>query len=202
MCIVFCTENIIEQPRFLAAANRADRRRLRELICHRNRLLSGRPSSSAVRWGDHGTGSGMLAATAARPTCCGRRRDGRLASGRKRRPPRQNTICHRPTSWCHAISASVAVAVALTARKHWSGREEGLPRYCRRGQDVMSTRLRRLLLADWLDSIVRRAPATVAHHECTINQLLATVASRRRRRRGISALTIYRSPPSGARRAI
>ena len=101
-----------------AEANCTDRLRLRELICHRNRLLSGaaappRPASTEAsrnrQW--HAT-----AAAAASSTCCGGGFSADVLRGETTTPAR-NTIRQPYTSGCHTISASVA-AVASTARKH------------------------------------------------------------------------------------
>jgi len=133
---------------------------LRELICHRNRLLSGAAVVSlrrAVR-----AGGPQQAATCCcccycqfyllqrRPLLCKR-----LVSGREdARPPRTRSVT--ATSGHHAISAAAAAA-ALTEGAAAEGRHGGaqtltstrrLPSTCRVAQDVTSTRRHRRQLTD------------------------------------------------------
>jgi len=171
-----------------AEANCADRpRRLRELICHRNRLpsaASAPPRRAARAWSRQWHAA--TAAATASSTCCG---DGRLASGSVDPPP-------FPSAWRNAIRHPyIRVPLPRNFSVDGDGTEalkqgRRLPSTCR-GCDVNTTG--RAVGCRPTDATQSYG---AAHHECAINQLLATVASRRRPsyRRAICAATIYRSP--------
>ena len=124
------------------------------------------------------------AAAAARSTCCGSCSADVLRE--ETTTPARNTIRHPFIRAPRNFSVGCGSGGVDSTEALKQGRR--LPSTCSRtGCDVNAAR--RQPLTDLTQS------CSVAHHECAINQLLATVASRRRpsHRRAISAATIYRS---------